>query len=41
MNSAAISRFADQLWTDRISQPNWTSVIMNWTLSKAPSELGR
>jgi hypothetical protein len=28
-----ISRFADQMWIDRISQPNATRVTMNWTLS--------
>ena len=32
-NASAIRRFADQLWTLRISQPNSTCVTMNWTLS--------
>jgi hypothetical protein len=37
----AIIRLADQAWIERISQPNSTSAMMNWTLSKAASALGR
>ncbi len=39
--AAAIIRLADQLCTERISQPNCTSVMMNCTLSNAASALGR
>ena len=31
--AAKIIRFADQLWIERISQPNSTLVTMNCTLS--------
>lgn len=41
MNNVAIIRLADQLWIERMSQPNFTSVMMNCTLSNALSELGR
>ncbi len=40
-NASPISRFADQLWMLRISQPNCTCVTMNCTLSYASAALGR
>src|SRR5215510_7968191 len=39
--AAAIIRFADQEWIDRISQPNSTWVTMNWTDSYASCDDGR
>ena len=40
-NAMKIMRFAAQWWMDRISQPNRTSAMRNWTDSYAPSALGR
>ena len=40
-NAVKIIKFADQEWTDRISQPNSTWVMMYWTLSKASLAPGR
>ena len=31
MNSVKIMRLAAQAWIERMSQPNWTSAIRNWT----------
>ncbi len=41
MNADKIIRLADQLWIERISQPNSTRVMMNCTLSKASADVGR
>ena len=40
-NTTPTKRLAPQEWIERMSQPKGTSVMMNWTLSKASAELGR
>ncbi len=39
--TASTMRFADQAWTERTSQPNFTRVMTNSTLSNAASGVGR
>ena len=39
--TAPTNRLAAQEWIERMSQPNGTSAMMYWTLSKASAALGR